>query len=115
MDPLYDQRGRVYAWLETATGRFIGLGGQQLAFLAGDNVYNWSGAHLGWWEHGHMRDRRGAVVVFLANATNLIVGKPGLSGRPGIPGISGVPGRPGLSGVPGRPGNAGGWTKQMPF
>jgi Collagen triple helix repeat (20 copies) len=115
MEPLYDQHGQVYAWLQVEAGRIISMHGQHLAFISGDNVYNWRGQHLGWWENGHMRDHRGAVVVFTQNATDLIVGRPGLAGRPGTPGIAGVPGRPGLSGVPGRPGRAGAWATEKPF
>lgn len=115
MEPLYNQKGQVYAWLDEVSGRIISLRGQHVAFLNGSNVYNWKGAHIGWWENGHMRDHRGAVVVFKRDATNLIVGRPGLGGAPGRPGIAGVPGKPGLSGVPGRPGNAGAWAAHMPF
>jgi hypothetical protein len=115
MEPLFDQRGQVYAWLQTATGRIINLNGQHVAFLVGENVYNWRGEHIGWWVNRHMRDRRGAVAVFARDATNLIVGKPGLGGTPGIPGIAGTPGTPGLTGAPGRPGWAGSWSRNMPF
>jgi hypothetical protein len=115
MEPLYGQRGQVYAWLQSDTGRIISLRGQHLAFIVRDNVYNWRGQHIGWWDNGHMRDRRGAVVVFTQEATHLIVGRPGLGGTPGIPGIAGVPGKPGLAGVPGRPGNVGAWSKELPF
>lgn len=115
MEALYDQRGQVYAWLQEDSGRIISLRGEHVAFIDGDNVYNCHGQHLGWWDHGHMRDRHGAVVVFTSRATGMIVGRPGLAGRPGVPGIAGMPGRPGLTGVPGRPRNAGVWTSRMPF
>lgn len=115
MEPLYDQNGRVHAWLQEDTARVINLRGQHVAFLRDDNVYDWSGNHLGWWVDGHMRDHRGSVVVFTRDATNLFVGKPGLAGIPGMPGIAGVPGTPGLAGVPGKPGWSGSWTSEMPF
>ncbi|WP_438346812.1 4-fold beta flower protein [Methylorubrum populi] len=115
MEPLYGQNGQVYAWLQRDTGRIISLRGQHLAFMRNANVYDWQGRHIGWWEHEHMRDHRGAVVVFARNATNLIVGRPGLGGTPGTPGIAGVPGTPGLAGTPGRPGKAGSWANPLPF
>lgn len=116
MEPLFDRRGQVYAWLRPTTGDIFSFGGQPVAFIVNGSVYSYRrSAHLGWWDDGHMRDRRGAVVVFARDATGLIVGKPGLAGVPGIPGLAGLPGRPGLPGVPGRPGNAGAWASEMPF
>ena len=108
MEPLYDRRGQVYAWLRSNEGQIINRQGRHVAFIVNGNVYAYHRSqHLGWWDEGHMRDHRGAVVVFTKDATGLIVGKPGLAGVPGVPGIAGVPGRPGLPGTPGRPGNAG--------
>jgi hypothetical protein len=115
MTPLYNQHGTVYAWMEDGTGNIVSLRGAHVAFTSGSNVYSWRGQHLGWWHNGHMRDHEGAVVLFRADATGLIVGKPGLAGAPGFPGVSGVPGRPGLAGVPGKPGSKGTWAKVMPF
>lgn len=115
MTPLYDQNGRVYAWLQDDSGRILSLRGQHLAFIVNDSVYDWSGHHIGWWADGHMRDGHGAVVVFTREASGLGVGRPGLAGTPGRPGIAGIPGRPGLAGRPGRPGRLGAWTSKMPF
>ena len=115
MEPLYDRRGQVYAWLRAERGEVISTQGQHLAFIENGNVYDWRGQHLGWWQNGHMRDHRGAVVVFTREATDLIVGRPGLAGIPGAPGIAGTPGRPGRVGAPGRPGWVGAWASEMPF
>jgi hypothetical protein len=82
MQPLYGRTGQVYAWLQQDSGHIISLRGEHLAFLVGNTVYSWRGGqHLVWWEHRHMRDRRGAVVVFARGATNLIIGMPGLGTR----------------------------------
>lgn len=116
MEPLFDRRGQVYAWPRPETGDIYSRSGQPVAFIVKGNVYSYRRSqHLGWWENEHMRDHRGAVVLFARNATGLIVGKPGLTSVSGVPGLSGLPGRPGLPGVPGRPGNAGGWASEMPF
>ena len=115
MQPLHDRTGQVYAWLDIKREHILDLDGRPIAFIVGDSVYDWSGRHIGWWQDGHMRDNVGSVVVFRRDATNLIVGRPGLGGIPGEPGKAGVPGRPGLAGKPGRPGNVGAWSRDMPF
>jgi len=75
MEALYDSSGRVYAWLDEG-GRILGLGGNHLAFIEGDSVYDWHGQHVGWWGNGHIRDNAGAVAVFSGDADNLGVVKP---------------------------------------
>jgi hypothetical protein len=116
MEPLFERHGQVYAWLRSETGDIFSRSGQPVAFSVDGSVYSYHrSAHLGWWDEGHMRDHRGAVVVSTRDATGLIVGNPGLAGIPGMPGLAGLPGRPGLPGVPGRPANAGAWASRMPF
>jgi prepilin-type processing-associated H-X9-DG protein len=75
MNALYNERGAVYAWLH-ANGNIYGLTGEALAFVDGDGVYNWEGAHIAWWADGHVRDWLGAVCVFTRAATRTLVVKP---------------------------------------
>ncbi|MGA7343065.1 MAG: 4-fold beta flower protein [Terracidiphilus sp.] len=75
MEALYNERGAVYAWFH-ASGNIYGLGGEAVAFVDGDSVYDWSGSPIGWWADGHMRDAMGAVCLFTAKATNTGVVKP---------------------------------------
>lgn len=75
MDPLYNERGAVYAWLHR-NGNVYGLAGEALAFVEIDGVYNWEGRQIGWWADGHMRDWLGAVCVFTQAATKTLVVKP---------------------------------------
>jgi hypothetical protein len=116
MEPLFERRGQVYGWLRPETGDIFSRRGHPVGFIVDGSVYSYRRSlHLGWWNNGHMRDHRGAVVVFTRDATGLIVGKPGLAGVPGMPGLAGLPGRPGLPGIPGRPADSGGWASTMPF
>lgn len=46
IDPLYNQRGAVYAWLH-GNGNIYGLAGEALAFVDDDGVYNWEGVQIG--------------------------------------------------------------------
>lgn len=75
MIALFNERGAAYAWLHT-NGTIYGLEGKALAFVDGDGVYDWEGAHIAWWADGHMRDWLGAVCLFSAAAKNLLVVKP---------------------------------------
>lgn len=75
MEALYDRTGRVYAWLHE-TGRIYGLNGRNLAFIKDDSVYLWTGAHVGWWQEGYMRDRNGAVGLFTADAESFGLVRP---------------------------------------
>jgi hypothetical protein len=66
-------------WRNEAKSKESGRGRpRRRAPPAGANAAGWSGHHIGWWQDGHMRENRGAVVVFRRDATNLIVGRPGL-------------------------------------
>lgn len=70
MEALYDGSGAVYAWLHE-TGKIYSLDGENLAFVDNDSVYDWSGNHIGWWQNGHIRDHRGAVALYTADAQGL--------------------------------------------
>ena len=75
MDALYNERGVVCAWLHS-NGNIYGLAGQALAFVDGDGVYSWEGRQIAWWADGHMRDWLGAVCLFTAASTNMLVVRP---------------------------------------
>lgn len=68
---LFDRNGNPVAYAEddehihTFDGRAVG-------YVADGSVYSYSGAHLGWLEHGLVRDHNGNVVFF----------SPGSSGGP---------------------------------
>lgn len=63
----YDTGGRAVAYCED--GRILyAFHGAALAYLEGDSVYAFNGQHLGWWDHGWVRDHHGAWVLFTENA-----------------------------------------------
>ena len=68
MEPLYDQSGEVYSWITRQTGRIVDLLGRHVAFVEGENVYNWGGQHIGWWQKRHIRNHDGDVALFLHRA-----------------------------------------------
>jgi hypothetical protein len=115
MEALYDQTGRVYCWLDEPSSRIIGLDGSNKAFIADNSVYDWRGAHIGWWQNGHVRDRTGAVALFTAVATALGVVAPVKAVRPVQPVKQVSPVRPVKHVKPVKPVNQMGWSRKLPF
>jgi hypothetical protein len=115
MTTLYEQHGKVYAWLDLESGRIYGLNGQNLAFIDDDSVYDWRGKHVGWWQEDHIRDRQGAVALFMRNAGSIGVVKPVCSVAPVRPVKAVAPVRPVKSVRPVRPVRKLAWSARMPF
>jgi hypothetical protein len=63
----YDVDGRPVAYCDDGR-HFYEFGGRPLAYLEGDSVYALTGQHLGWWDHGWVRDHQGASVFFTDSA-----------------------------------------------
>jgi hypothetical protein len=67
---LYDAGGCAVAYCDH--GRHLyAFQGAALAYVDGDSIYAFHGEHLGWWDHGWVRDHDGACVFF----TELAVGE----------------------------------------
>jgi hypothetical protein len=115
MEALYDRTGRVYAWAQLDSGRIHSLLGKNLAFIHGDSVYNWRGAHIGWWHRDHIRDNAGAVALFLSDARALGVMKPMRAMAPMKPVCAMVPMMPMRSMQPMRPMKRMAWSSKIPF
>src|ERR1700739_1749806 len=114
MEALFDANGEVYAWLHDS-GKIYGLDGENLAFIDRNSVYDWAGAHVGWWADGHIRDSKGAVFLFSADATHLGILKPMRSLRPLQPLRQLSPWKP-LRGVrPLKPLKVPAWSRKIPF
>ncbi len=63
---VYDANGRPRAYI-VKEGRTIYLwDGTPVAYLYGEHVYGFNGAHLGWFDAGIVRDSTGARLGFLA-------------------------------------------------
>lgn len=67
MNPIYDRRGQVVAWLDDEN--IYHLNGRHAGVVDGNNVYGHRGQHLGVLDHGLFRDHRGGAVAFLEGAT----------------------------------------------
>jgi hypothetical protein len=112
--PLYDRTGRVYAWLHQ-TGKIYGLKGENLAFVDGDSIYAWNGAHIGWWRDSHIRDSVGYVALFAAEARITGVSKPVRAVRPVRPAREVSPANPLKGAKPVKPSWRSAWSAEMPF
>jgi hypothetical protein len=114
MEALYNRNGHVHAWLHE-TGKIYDLYGRNLAFVDGNSVYTWNGAHIAWWADGHIRDQSGAVALFTADATNLGVARPMRALRPLRPLRALSPLRPLKAMKPMRPTRVAAWSYRMPL
>ena len=103
---VYDKSGKATIILDDDC--FRNSNGQVIAWISGTNIYSLQGKHIGWFEHGVIRDSNNSAIGFIKNCGSL-PSRPGLGGTPGMPGFSGRPGRPGFAGTPGKPGK-GGWS-----
>jgi len=62
---LFDSSGRPIAYIaEDGEGTIYMWKGHAVAYLHGDKVYGFNGHHLGWFDEGIMRDKKGAPVGF---------------------------------------------------
>lgn len=64
----YNSHGKPIAYSENGTDIYL-FNGQPIAYLSGDAVYSYNGKHLGWFEKGWIRDKKGYCVFFTENAT----------------------------------------------
>ncbi|MFD2183747.1 4-fold beta flower protein [Rhodoplanes azumiensis] len=115
MEPLYDRLGRVRAWLHAEHARIISLQGSHLASIDGHSVYDSSGQHIGWWKHGHMRNTRGAVVVWASDAFGLGVIRPPQMPPPAEPEAPVVEGFQARATPPAHPARSASWAVEFPF
>ncbi|WP_299599451.1 4-fold beta flower protein [uncultured Microbulbifer sp.] len=63
----YDQSGSPIAYSEDGIHIYL-FTGQPAAYLSGNTVYAFSGAHIGWFEDGWIRDTRGGCAFFSESA-----------------------------------------------
>ncbi|MBD5458707.1 MAG: hypothetical protein HDR27_09085 [Lachnospiraceae bacterium] len=71
----YDSRGNPIAY--TQDGEYIYLSnGNPAAYISGNKVYGLNGHHLGWFENGWIRDKRGYCVFYADNVHSVRAVKP---------------------------------------
>lgn len=66
---LYDRQGRAVAWFddEQENPAIYLYSGRPVAWISDESVYAYSGAHLGWFIDGWIRDSHGHAVFFTPN------------------------------------------------
>lgn len=64
----YNSQGKPIAYSENGTDIYL-FNGHPVAYLYADAVYSYSGKHLGWFEKGWIRDKKGYCVFFTENST----------------------------------------------
>jgi hypothetical protein len=109
MTPLHGRKGQVVAFLADSE-RIISLKGKSLAWISGENVYNYTGDHLGWWVDGCLIGRDGGVMAWQTRNANLRIKLPYPVPPPTPPVASPEPGRPVPSSPPFKPPNKLDWS-----
>ena len=102
MTALHGKKGQVMAFLADG-GRIVSLKGKSLAWISGENVYNYAGHHLGWWADGFLLGPDGGVIAWQARVANIRVSLPYPQPPPAPPIASPEPGRPVPSNPPVKP------------
>lgn len=109
MTALYGKKGQAVAFLADE-GRVISLKGRSLAWVSGENIYNYTGDHIGWWADEHLRGPDGGVLAWHKGSTNLGVTPPDPATTPNPPIVSTEPERPTPNTPPFKPTNKWGWS-----
>jgi hypothetical protein len=75
MTPLHGKKGQVLAFLADGE-RIVSLKGKSLAWISGENVYNYVGDHIGWWDDGFLLGPDGGVMAWQARVASIRVNLP---------------------------------------
>jgi len=109
MTPLHGKKGQVVAFLADG-GRIVSLKGKSLAWISGENVYNYTGDHLGWWADGFLLGPDGGVMAWQTREGNRRVNLPHPHPPPTPPLASPEPARPALKDPPFKPADKLDWS-----
>ena len=71
-EPLFDRHGRTSAFILDGR-RIVSPQGKSLAWIRDSSVYDYVGRHIGWWEGDHLRDSRGAIMLWKRGATTGLI------------------------------------------
>lgn len=64
----YDLYGKPIAYTDDDEHIYL-FGGEPVAYFSENKVYGYNGHHLGWFENGWIRDKKGECVFFTENAS----------------------------------------------
>src|SRR5580658_8361416 len=62
--PLYDKIGTPTAFKMQDEDRILTLSGADVAWIQFGSVYNFQGAHIGWWDEDCLRGQDGGIMLF---------------------------------------------------
>ncbi|MBP2625568.1 MAG: hypothetical protein H6Q68_279 [Firmicutes bacterium] len=79
MIPVFNKNGKTIAWLKDSIV-FAKDGSKALAFIEQENIFSYSSKHLGIFQNGYFRDKKGDAIAFIKGAS----GDP-FPPRPAIP------------------------------
>ena len=102
MTPLHGRKGQVVAFL-AGDDRIVSLRGKSLAWISGENVYNYTGDHLGWWVDGYLMGPDGGVIAWQTRYANPGITLPYPAPPPNPPAPHPEPPRPAPSAPPPKP------------
>lgn len=103
MNPIYDRKGQVVAWLRNDRDIYQ-LDGKHAAVIKNGNVYGHRGQHLGIFKKGLFRCHRGGAVAFLKGASGgPMLPLPSISPIPPIPATPPIPAIPSIPPIPAIP------------
>lgn len=105
--PLFGKKGQAVAFLVEGQG-IISLKGKRLAWISGENVYNYAGDHLGWWIEGNLIGPDGGVMAWQTRAAGVTLPYPVLPSS--VPTPSPEPPRPVPAVPPIKPPDKFGWS-----
>jgi len=67
MIDFYDRTGAAIAYSQDGEHIYL-FSGRPVAYLSGTAVYSFGGQHIGWFQDGWLRDKRGGCALFTAEA-----------------------------------------------
>src|SRR5579863_6331239 len=65
MEPVFNKRAKLVAWLDNHSQVVFNLQCQPLAHVANRAVFNYGSEHLGYFDRGFFRDLSGNAVAFI--------------------------------------------------
>ena len=107
----YDRSGTAIAYCEDGEHIFD-WGGRPSAFLYNDNIYSFSGKHMGWFLNGMVRDHSGNVALFTAEAQGGPA-KPAKRAKPAKGAKNAKPAKGAKQAAPAKPAMSSSWSVKI--
>ncbi|MFN9529826.1 MAG: 4-fold beta flower protein [Pseudomonadaceae bacterium] len=107
----YDRTGRAVAWFDNENDQptIYLYDGRPIAWISDESIYAFSGAHLGWFIDGWIRDSHGRGALFTPDASGGPA-KPARHARPARGARHARPARSARQARPARPARSAVWS-----